>query len=268
MTLVAWPPVLTEHRSNDGFVEGANNQNPWGPEQGVFNAAYCASAASIVAYHHGVRWWSDAQFGEKGYAYSPYFVNGGRTHGCFMEDHSSSGAPCDLLPGDIVFFSWGNNGVADHTETVIAVYADGTFDTVGYNTGHPEGCHVPIRRDRKYLLGRLRMVGIFYGTDVPVPPPPAPTPNRPKEHKMFWLLQIPGEDAWYWTDFLTEAHVVSQPAAKALLRFNRWFGVPVVCNATFDGPALIAPAPNGPFTPEEAPDMITELRELIARKAA
>lgn len=192
MTL--WTEVLPEHRANVGFIEGANNQNPWGPEQGVFNASYCESAASMVPYHHGVRYWLEAQFGEKGWAYTPFAVNDAIHHGCFQYDHASSGRPCDLLPGDKVYFSWNGDTLADHVETVIAVYADGTFDTIGYNTGHPEGCHI-IRRDRYYLLGRFRMQGVFYGEapKVPIPMPNIPinTPKKEDETVAVAIIRIP-----------------------------------------------------------------------------
>lgn len=183
--MTVWTDVEPEHQSNVGFVEGAGNNNPWTQE--IFdnpnvNAAYCLSACSIVPYHHGVRWWADSQCGEKGYAYCPFFLTKARNEGVWQDDHASRGAPCDLLPGDVVLFDWEGNGIADHAETVRAVYEDGTFDTYGYNVGSPQGCRI-VRRDRKYLIGRARMEGTFYGApaapvDVPQDvPPPSPTPQ-------------------------------------------------------------------------------------------
>lgn len=161
--MTAWLDVWAEHQGNVGFVEGPNNKNPWGPEQGVKNAAYCASAATIIPHHKGVVWWPESQFGAKGFAYTPYWAAAAKTHGLWK------GADGDLRPGDIVALDWNHDGVGDHTETVVAAYKDGTFDTIGYNTGKPEGCHYPIRRDRKYLLGRLRMEGALYSTVTPPP---------------------------------------------------------------------------------------------------
>jgi peptidoglycan hydrolase-like protein with peptidoglycan-binding domain len=174
--------VLPRHRANVGFVEGANNANPWGPRQGIPNAAYCFSAQSIVNVDAGVSWWPESQCGRLGFAYCPSGVNVGQARGVVRFDHASRGDPADLIPGDLVFYSWNGTSVADHVEVVIQVYADGTFDTIGYNTGSPNGCHV-VRRDRRYLLCRLRMQPFYDGSAAPGPapaPPPAPTPVGPR----------------------------------------------------------------------------------------
>jgi peptidoglycan hydrolase-like protein with peptidoglycan-binding domain len=170
--------VLPRHRANVGFVEGPNNSNPWGPRQGIPNAAYCFSAQSMVNYDAGVRWWPESQCRELGFAYCPSGVNVGQARDVVRFDHASRGDPADLIPGDLVFFSWNGTSVADHVEVVIQVYADGSFDTIGYNTGSPNGCHV-VRRDRRYLLCRLRMQSAFYDGAAPSAPPapPAPTPS-------------------------------------------------------------------------------------------
>src|ERR1041385_2939046 len=110
--------VMAEHRSNVGFREGPNNANPWGPEQGVSNSAYCDSATSMVPYHHGLRWWADCQFREKGCAYTVYHVNAAQRHGKYVEDHASKGQPAPLAIGQPVFFDWNDNGGVDHVETV------------------------------------------------------------------------------------------------------------------------------------------------------
>lgn len=175
--MTTWDEVWAEHQRNIGFREGPGNRNPWTSEMGAGNAAYCIAAATIIPHHHGVQWWADAQFGVKGYAYCPYGRVGAERHGVWQFDHASTGQPCDLLPGDILLFDWNNDGVADHAETVVAVYADWTYDTIGYNTGSPEGCYFPVRRNRKYLLGRIRMHGTFY-TAAPIPVPvPGPGGN-------------------------------------------------------------------------------------------
>lgn len=177
--------VLPRHRANVGFVEGPSNANPWGPRQGIPNAAYCFSAQSVVNYDAGVRWWPESQCRELGFAYCPSGVNVGQARGVVRFDHASSGDPADLVPGDLVFFSWNGSSVADHVEVVIQVYADGTFDTIGYNTGSPNGCHV-VRRDRRYLLCRLRMAAAFYDGAAPSSPPsvtapvPPPAPSGPR----------------------------------------------------------------------------------------
>lgn len=145
-----------------GFREGPNNDNPFGPIQGVSNAAYCESFADGIPFQHGYDHriglsTSRTQFGAAGDAYTPWGVTHARERGEWLDDNSSQGRPADLRPGDHVFFAW-NDGVGpepDHVETAVASYADGTFDTIGANTGTPNGVW-RVRRDRKYLLGRRR----------------------------------------------------------------------------------------------------------------
>lgn len=177
--MTTWAQVWAEHQRNIGFTESRGpNVNPWTQEMGFGNVAYCSAAASVVPHHQGVQWPSWVQVPPKGEAYSPDWQH----FPSWMFDHASRGQPCDLQPGDIVTIDWGGDGVADHTETVVQVYADGTYDTIGYNTGHPEGCHYPIRRNRTYLVGRFRAQGFIYdGTPGPGPgPTPPPAPSGPR----------------------------------------------------------------------------------------
>jgi len=177
--------VLAEERSKVGFVEGPSNTNPWGPEQGISNAAYCDSFASMVPYHNGYRWWPESQFGEKGCAYCPSHVNVGAAHGEVRYDHASRGDPCDILAGDLLFYDWNDNGVADHVET--AAEDIGTAPNIhayGANTGSPEGVH-ETWRTRRYLLCRLRPTHYRDGaapapTPAPAPAPPPPPPPIPR----------------------------------------------------------------------------------------
>lgn len=186
--MTTWAEVRPEHEENctnyegsgHGFYEGAGNRNPWTEEIGAGDAAYCISAACIVPYHHGVRWPDGSQFGDKGWAYCPYGLTDFRKLGIWRDDHASSGSPCDLQSGDLVLYSWGNNGVADHCETVAAVYLDDTFDTYGYNAGTPQGAHI-IRRNRKYLMGRARLEGSFYKVSQPLHTP-VPQEDAVKSH--------------------------------------------------------------------------------------
>lgn len=170
---VDWNVVKNKMLSYNGFVEGPSNQNPWGAAQGSPNAAWCCSFACMNPYDLGYRWWPESQFGAKGNAYCPYHQNHAEAHGEWQYDHTSRGQPADLKPGDQVLFDWNGNAVADHIETVIATYMDLTYDTVGGNTGSPEGVHAPIRRDRKYLLGRVRPSGYTAATPAPTPVPGA-----------------------------------------------------------------------------------------------
>lgn len=180
--------VMQEHRSNIGFREGPSNSNPWGPEQGVKNAAYCDSASSMVPYHHGLRWWDHCQFKEKGCAYTVYHVNAGTREGKYIPDHASQGKPTPLAIGDLVFFDWNGNGGVDHVETVAELPQGPTgnqYITIGYNTGSPGGCYRRIR-DRKYLHGAIKMEWAYAISEpVPQPPqPPQPPPPPPHQHSL------------------------------------------------------------------------------------
>lgn len=192
--------VLTEHHRNVGFVEGVNNTNPWGPEQGVGNhQAYCDSAASMVPYHSGYRWWPESQFGEKGCAYTVSHVQVGMKHGEVRFDFPSN--PADVQAGDLLFYAWsgakGSAGVVDHVETAVEDAPPGPSRThnVGYNTGSPNGCH-DLWRDRKYLVCRLRPLrngGYSRSTPVPVPDP-IPVPKDDEDMPIAYVETVdPGE---------------------------------------------------------------------------
>lgn len=258
--MTAWSDVWPEHLGNatnyqgsgHGFVEGPGNHNPWTEELGIGDAAYCAAGATRVAAHHGVDWGADAQIPHKGIAYSPDFEPWGKARGAWVYDHASRGQPCDLVPGDIVTYSWSGGSVADHTETVVQVYADDTFDTIGYNTGSPEGCHWPVRRDRKYLLGRLRMQGVVY--TVPVPPAPVPTPTpvppapTPTEDDMLPLIHLipenaqPGDPQWLW-NLVTDTKRWIPDGVSAGDADKARIAVLHTTKAFIDGIATVGPAP-------------------------
>ncbi len=175
--------VIAEEASHVGFREGPNNANPWGPQQGVSNAAYCDSFASMCPYAVGYRWWPDSQFGEKGCAYTVYHVNNGKAHSEFRYDHASTGDPADVLAGDLLFYDWNGNGQPDHVETAREdCPGNGRTHNIGANTGSPGGVY-DLWRDRRYLLGRLRPSRDGgYDRSVPAPvPPPAPPPAPPGE---------------------------------------------------------------------------------------
>jgi hypothetical protein len=156
---VSWAAVLTEMTAQVGFVEGPDNQNPWGPEQGIANAAYCCSFACMVPYHRGYRWPANCQFGVKGDAYVPFRRQHAIEQGEWLEDHASAGRPADVEPGDQLIYVWpGGDGAGDHIETAIAPSPSGNTTNIGANTGSPEGVHTVVR-SRQYLLGRIRPKG-------------------------------------------------------------------------------------------------------------
>lgn len=204
MTGQPWPAVKDEHLSLDGWVEGPHNENPWTDELFGYHApaAYCASEATVVTYHHGVVWPDDAQNAPRGFAYCPYLVTWAVNHGLFEWDRTSSGAPAMVHEGDLLLWDWKSDGVADHCETALADDdgADGYVHNIfGANTGVPEGCHAGLSRPRRYLLGVVHMCLWAYKDNnpppalpdcPPTPPPepaPVPEPGLPSQGGNPWL---------------------------------------------------------------------------------
>lgn len=185
---VSPPAVLGSLLSYKGFVEGPHNKNPWTEELGIGDASYCCAYACLVPYHLGYSWWPESQFGVRGDAYVPYRVMHAIAHGEWQYDHSSQGQPCDLQPLDQSVFVWpGGARLGDHIETVVDVFNDGTFNDVGANTGIPEGVHYPVRRNRVYLLGRIRPS--LYSIQQPPPQPvPQPQPQPGDDLNVNWAI--------------------------------------------------------------------------------
>ena len=130
-----------------GFVEGQNNQNPYGDWYGIPNAAYCAMGVSWVFAQVNLSHLVAAQT-PKGFSYCPAGLAWFQRNGQIVEKYSAQ-------PGDLVFYSWGS-GVADHVEIVEAASRDG-ITAIGFNTGpdkssgnpaNGEGC---FRVHRPYL---------------------------------------------------------------------------------------------------------------------
>lgn len=182
--------VLGELRRWLGWREGPNNDNPFGPEQGVGNhQPYCDSGASMCPCHVGYEWWDDCTYGKKGEAYTVTHVNQGNKYGVFRYDRTSSGDPADVEPGDLTFWDWNGTGQPDHVETAIERrIGAGRIHNIGFNTGSPNGCW-ETWRDNKYFLGRLRP---GYATDVPVPPTPTPQPTW-KGNSVFTFRMVNGD---------------------------------------------------------------------------
>jgi hypothetical protein len=138
--------VLNVARSQIGFTEGANNENPYGIWYGIPNASYCAMGISWCFAQVGLSSLVAAQT-PKGFAYCPAGLEWFQRQGLVVNKYQAK-------PGDLVFYSWGT-GVAEHVEIVEAASADG-LTTIGFNTGgsntsaaaNGQGCY---REHRPYL---------------------------------------------------------------------------------------------------------------------
>lgn len=140
--------VVNVARSQIGFAEGANNENPYGLWYGIPNQSYCAMGISWCFAQVGLSSLIAAQT-PKGFAYCPAGMTWFQRQGLIVNKMQAK-------PGDIVFFSWSGNGVPDHVEIVEAA-SPGGLTTIGFNTGpesyagnqaNGDGCY---RRHRPYL---------------------------------------------------------------------------------------------------------------------
>ena len=108
-----------------GFVEGANNDNPYGTWYGMNNQPYCAMFVSWVFAQNNLSHLVAAQT-TKGFAYCPAGLAWFQQKSCVVNKY-------DGRPGDLVFFSFNGNGQADHIEIIVDASKDG-ITTVGANT--------------------------------------------------------------------------------------------------------------------------------------
>lgn len=134
-----------------GFVEGANNANPYGDWQGISHAAYCASFAMWgVCLHGGYRWPDYCQFGWKGDAYVPYVEAHARRLGIWRECSQANPPKRGWMP----VYDWTGWGGGDHIGAGVWGTDDGwaTLWVVEGNTGSPQGVHY-VRRDWTYIRG-------------------------------------------------------------------------------------------------------------------
>jgi hypothetical protein len=108
-----------------GFVEGANNDNPYGTWYGMNHQPYCAMFVSWVFGQNNLSHLVAAQT-TKGFAYCPAGLAWFQQKSCVVNKY-------DGRPGDIVFFSFTGTGQADHVEIIVDASKDG-ITTVGGNT--------------------------------------------------------------------------------------------------------------------------------------
>lgn len=112
--------VLSKVASQIGTKEVPNNRTKYGRWYGMDGEPWCDIGVS----------WAFDQCGmgavEGKFAYCPYHVSSFKRRGRW---HTSN-----PQPGDVVFFDWGRDGVADHVGFVVRDLGDGRIETIECNT--------------------------------------------------------------------------------------------------------------------------------------
>jgi hypothetical protein len=142
-----------------GFIEGPNNENPYGSWYGVPNQPYCAMFVSWCFEQAGASSLIAAST-PKGFSYCPEGLRWFQAKGAVVDKYKS-------MPGDIVFFNFSGNGTAEHVGIIEGSSADG-ITTIEANTSpdHATGSQANgigvFRRHRPYL-GVMAIVRPAYG---------------------------------------------------------------------------------------------------------
>ena len=117
--------IVNTAQKQVGFVEGTNNDNPYGIWYEMNHEPYCAMFVSWVFAENNLSNLVAAQT-TKGFAYCPAGLSWFQREGRIVDKYSGE-------PGDIVFYSFAGNGQADHVEIIVNASKDG-ITTVGGNT--------------------------------------------------------------------------------------------------------------------------------------
>lgn len=116
--------VLKIAASSIGYKESpaGSNRSKFGKWYGMDAQPWCAMFVSYCFHAAGLPL---AITTPKGFAYCPYGVQWFRQQGKFFKTPKV---------GDVVFFDWGRDGIADHVGIVEALNPDGTITTIEGNT--------------------------------------------------------------------------------------------------------------------------------------
>ena len=140
--------IVLEAQGQLGFIEGPNNENPYGSWYGIPNQPYCAMFVSWVFEQKGLSALVAAET-EKGFSYCPAGLAHFQKNGQVVGKYSGE-------PGDIVFFNFSGNGQAEHVGIIEGASSDGVT-TIEANTSpdHATGSQANgigvFRRHRPYL---------------------------------------------------------------------------------------------------------------------
>jgi peptidoglycan hydrolase-like protein with peptidoglycan-binding domain len=137
--------VLDAARAELGYREGANNNTKFGKKFGVNYASWCDIFVSVCGDEAGERkavgWQS----------YCPTHVQWFKNKGAW-NPKSFWG----VHRGDVVFWDWEHNGVANHVELIEGFTSGGNVVTIGGNTGPNSNGVYRQTRSLTYMLGAGR----------------------------------------------------------------------------------------------------------------
>lgn len=145
--------ILNVARSQIGFVEGNAEETPYAIWYGIPNAPYCAMSVSWCFAQVGLSHLVAAQT-PKGFSYCPAGLAWFQRQGCVVGKYSGQ-------PGDLLFYDWNSDGVADHVGIIENASADG-ITTIEFNTGNPNdptnpktGCY-RVHRPYMFVMAIVR----------------------------------------------------------------------------------------------------------------
>ena len=222
--------IVTTAQKQVGFYGGTTDANPYGEWYGIPNEPWCAMFVSWVFAQNNLSHLVAAQT-PKGFSYCPAGLSWYQQKKCVVDKYSGQ-------PGDLVFFSWAGNGIADHIEIVVNASRDG-ITTVGGNTG-PEHMtdasqyngHGVYLRHRSYLYV-LAIVRPEYETaavtalgagGVAVHQSSTPTPTKP--------LTTASAPAWKASDLVVGKRTAAELMVEKAL-FNAGLIPAVAQNSIF-----------------------------------
>jgi hypothetical protein len=118
--------IVTTAQKQVGFYGGTTDANPYGDWYGIPNEPWCAMFISWCFAQNDLSHLVAAQT-SKGFSYCPSGLS-------WFQQRKGVVNKYEGKPGDLVFFSWAGNGIADHVEIIVNASRDG-ITTIGGNTG-------------------------------------------------------------------------------------------------------------------------------------
>jgi hypothetical protein len=164
--------VLALARADLGYEESPpdSNRSKFGAWYGMDGAPWCAMAVSCWFYAAGLPL---AFTTPKGFSYCPFGIDGFRARGELVP-------VAQAQPGDVVFFDWNGDKVADHVGIVVSgglVLTTIEGNTTSGDAGDQSNGGGVFQRQRAASL--VLAVGRPAWSSAPTPAPPGPAPSSP-----------------------------------------------------------------------------------------